>query len=430
MRSTPAGPPAATTASAAGARGWLARAGMYFIGVYLIGKMFYVLGGGAAQPADFALAGVAVFLSPPRALGRAAREQILLTMLIAWIVSVNVGWSLLTGQPDFLVSSAYYLFNFLIVAAIFGVRERDPEAFDRIVTTFLRVSIAIQFAMVVVRGGHSLGARSHGSFENPNQLSYWCVCALSILLVLRRNRTRPGDIPFLVMALWCQLASASRAGLGATLLLLMIWGWFALRDPLKRLIGGMLALLLVLAVAAAPTLRSEANGSATLSTVTGRLTREETTSEWDVRNYSRIVDHYIYVVLGAGEGQLSRFSDDDGDATLEIHSTFGTLLFAYGVVGLALFCLFLLWLAIRLPAGIAVYLAPAIVYGLTHQGLRFSFFWILVGILAQMISARRTGAAEPSSRRDPAGEIESASRVPHRRDRDFLLAAARLRGAR
>src|SRR5207249_4352790 len=77
-----------------------------------------------------------------------------------------------------------------------------------------------------------------------------------------------------------------------------------------------------------------------------------------------------------GEGADDRFGQRD-----EMHSTVGTLLFAYGIPGLLLFGGFLsaVYQSAKWPN--AKFLIPGFLYGLTHQGLRFPEFWILIAFV-------------------------------------------------
>ena len=69
----------------------------------------------------------------------------------------------------------------------------------------------------------------------------------------------------------------------------------------------------------------------------------------------------------------------------EIHSTFAMILTAYGIIGFLIFSLLILvWiLDIKRSYGLrgAICIcAPALLYGLTHNGIRFSMFWVLFAI--------------------------------------------------
>lgn len=78
-----------------------------------------------------------------------------------------------------------------------------------------------------------------------------------------------------------------------------------------------------------------------------------------------------------------------------MHSTVGTVLFSYGVIGTFLFGI-VLWRIYR-RSGFAnfLYLAPAFAYGLTHQGLRFSLLWVLFAALAVTGRQRQAGESQP-----------------------------------
>lgn len=97
------------------------------------------------------------------------------------------------------------------------------------------------------------------------------------------------------------------------------------------------------------------------------------------RGYDRIWNHPEYIVLGAGEGAVDRFNTRLKGG--ELHSTWGTVLFSYGLIGLGLFLNFLrrLW---KLSGKYFLYTVPAWIYGLTHQGLRFTTLWLLLALVA------------------------------------------------
>ena len=120
--------------------------------------------------------------------------------------------------------------------------------------------------------------------------------------------------------------------------------------------------------------------------VTGRLENigEQQDDTLESRGYIRILGYPEYMVIGAGEGALYRFGDpdDDDQQIREIHSTLGTILFSYGLIGLAVFAT-AMWRLYRLSsAARLIYLLPPFLYGFTHQGLRFSFLWLLFAVLA------------------------------------------------
>jgi hypothetical protein len=97
----------------------------------------------------------------------------------------------------------------------------------------------------------------------------------------------------------------------------------------------------------------------------------------DARGYFAIADgSWLEFVFGLGaDGVTARLGN-------EVHSTFGGVVNNYGLVGLILFMVPIVWwLAILRDAfglkGVAYIAGPSLLYGLTHNGIRFTPFWLL-----------------------------------------------------
>ena len=96
------------------------------------------------------------------------------------------------------------------------------------------------------------------------------------------------------------------------------------------------------------------------------------------RGYDRIWEFPQYLLFGAGEGAYDRFRRWDNQ---EFHSTFGTILFSYGLVGSTFFVWWMLKLYRVSGIHYFAYLFPPVLYGVAHQGLRFSLLWLLLAFL-------------------------------------------------
>jgi hypothetical protein len=117
--------------------------------------------------------------------------------------------------------------------------------------------------------------------------------------------------------------------------------------------------------------------------------RLATPGEYDslaARGYDRIVNHPEYLFFGAGEGAYERFKSELYPWG-EIHSTFGTLLFCYGILGTGLFVCGLFF-ACRRDLRAALYFLPAFVHGTAHHGGRFAFFWTMLAFVCCCALAR------------------------------------------
>lgn len=417
--------PAALPAALGGSVSRATVAAIWIIAIYLFAKMFYVAKSGTAQPADAMLCVLAFFIVPPRSMLALLKGEVALVALVVWIALVNLTWFMITNDASFLTSTLYYVFNLLIVIAFFGVRSRNAALFDRIVCNAIVAAVVVETAIVLYQRLSGMSAlRTIGTFRNPNQLAYWGIIMLSLFVMLRRNKLRRSDLLVMAAGIFCQYASASRAGLIALLALLVVWLYFALGTGRKRVIACLGVVAVGTLLALSPAMDSSAVSGAGQTAVGARLTEESETSQFDERQYNRIIDYYEYTIFGAGEGYLSRFNVGR-EFTLEIHSSLGTMLFSYGVPGFGLFMLFLFNVYRRLPLSLSIYLMPSLLYGVTHQGLRFTLFWGLIGVAIAMgreyQQAPKRAASEPPLRR------------PHEeRGPDYLraLAGASSRGDR
>ncbi|MCC3145667.1 hypothetical protein LJ207_10065 [Halanaerobium sp. Z-7514] len=96
------------------------------------------------------------------------------------------------------------------------------------------------------------------------------------------------------------------------------------------------------------------------------------------RGYDRFIVHPEYVFLGAGERPGRDF-----DVTLgsEFHSGWGVILFSYGLPGFFMVALFFIFIFQEVGLKSFSYLIPTAFYGLTHQHLRFTLFWLLIAFI-------------------------------------------------
>jgi hypothetical protein len=131
------------------------------------------------------------------------------------------------------------------------------------------------------------------------------------------------------------------------------------------------------------------------------------------RGYDRIWLHPEYVFVGAGEGAPGRLTSHGRDQ--ELHSTWGTLLFSYGITGFLLFLVMLAVIFYRAPWRHMLYFLPIALYGLTHQGLRFSMLWVFFGLVFGVANGGRLASHRPAASRDrrsnspPCGDVRQGS---------------------
>ncbi|MDG1858365.1 MAG: hypothetical protein P8I94_04635, partial [Emcibacteraceae bacterium] len=124
------------------------------------------------------------------------------------------------------------------------------------------------------------------------------------------------------------------------------------------------------------------------------------------RGYHRIWEESHYLLIGSGEGGLYRFYQGFKSvmAFHELHSTLGMLFFSYGPLGLFIFIAIFIKLFISKGWYAVLPFLPLFAYGLTHQGFRFSFFWMLLSIVST--SYNKSVFSEPENQRKIKKEIK------------------------
>ncbi len=77
---------------------------------------------------------------------------------------------------------------------------------------------------------------------------------------------------------------------------------------------------------------------------------------------------------------------------MEIHSSVGTILFSYGIVGSILFLVFTWRLIRRARWRLLILLLPPLLYAGAHQGLRFTMLWTVLAVFVALKELDRTRA--------------------------------------
>jgi hypothetical protein len=373
---------------------------LLMLGCYIVLKPYYLLPSGLPQPADMFLAAAlpfALLLPQPPQSEDARGFQLFMMLFCSYAAMVSLGWSFALMDPRVARYAAQYAFNLCLLFICLRIGSLHPAATFRVLAYAISLSAIIQAASIAL-AYDAARLRQIASFNNPNQLGYWSVLSLCIFWMVAREAKIKWYIqaPTATCLIYTTLSSLSKASMTAVALLCML---HFLKRP-KLLCIGLLAL-------ATGYLALE--NSTLLDRVSGRLQNigEQQDDNLQSRGYIRIVNYPEYVVVGAGESALYRFGEvDDGEQQHEIHSTLGTILFSYGLIGSAAFAA-AIWRLYRLSGtGRFLYLLPPFVYGLTHQGLRFSFLWLFFAVIAVL------GA---TSVRDKASTSASKSTAAPRR---------------
>ncbi|GAB5522316.1 MAG: hypothetical protein Roseis2KO_01880 [Roseivirga sp.] len=361
-----------------GAQGWLKA-----WAIYLMAFPFYFFPAGSAQPSDLFIAGIIGLYLVLNGFKHYADNKKAFTRFLRfclYLVVVNFGVSIVLlgqvsrGLPWYIIS-AFYFYNLMVMGFALSLYRQYGRAFlnTTLYSCIMAAILQIAFSFVFETGGEA--ARGALFFTNPNQLGYYSLCGLSIILVLETILKVNKVMIYGSFLLFSYLAliSVSKAALGALIILFAVYlitnGVLSVRNfVLIAVIGGIGYFSWNQTQFGQDFQKSleirQQNDASRASNIT----------EWEYRGYDRITNHPGYLVLGAGEGGYNRF--DTYIENHEMHSSIGTIIFCYGIPGVILFGLFISSLLKKLPWYYLIYSLPLFSYGITHMGLRFTIFWV------------------------------------------------------
>ena len=301
------------------------------------------------------------------------------------VLLVNLYWWSIYYETITLMAILFYAYNASIMVFLVSIIRSAPAQALAATQLGLLAGILIETAATVLMPESTF--RGVGTFNNPNQLGYWSLLIAACWLVTRGDRQLGLlDLGVLMMVGHLIAVSLSKAAMIAfgLLLILAAFGQGLRSRPLI----GAFALLVVtsqLLLAVPDQLQVWTTDMMSEGQVAKVLKRFDSLGKHGDdsvagRGYDRIWRYPEYLFFGVGEGVAYRLLKG-GDEFNELHSTWGMVLFSYGIGGFVLFVAMLITIFRRAPWRHSLYFVPIVLYGLTHQGLRFSMLWVFLGLV-------------------------------------------------
>lgn len=345
------------------------------LGTYLVFGIFYVFPSGGPQPADLLMA-VVLSITTFDGLIRVRKPDVPIMLFLAYTIMISAVWAVILQNMTIYLSSIFFLYN-IAVYLLFKKYFSSAIQYNYSILPFIVMALLIQAVYVVFF--ETVRIRAIGTFTNPNQMSYFalCFCSLGLMISNFQKKIFIG-ISILFLSWIVVLFGLSKAAMVAMAFQTIIFGLLLKKRKILFILLFMLA-------------------SSTLyiyfeSQITSGLTRidgigEDNDDSLAGRGYDRIINEFEYVMFGAGDGVYRRH---DSLWKGEIHSSFGTIIFAYGIPGTILFLIFLhnIWRENRV--GFILYILPLLIYSLTHNALRYTPFWVCLAACSQF-GSRHSG---------------------------------------
>ena len=365
----------------------------YLWALFLILNPFYFFESGNPQISDFLMFTMLIFSPSVITLG-IKRSPFSTKSLFAFLTYTFLANGILyliyitsyRGIP--MLATVFYIYNIGVLFYVMGIANQNMRKFVRFTQWGIILSVGIQIGYYIAFGSYNYDIlRPAFFFRTPNQLGYYALIMLSVFVVLNKLN-RINMVYFIAVFLSClfmTLVSASKAAVGGALFLSVYY----LFDSQILKGYGLIAVFVIFSASYFFVFKSD-QGSRQSDYLLERVeqgTKEENITEWEYRGYDRMSNHPNYLILGSGEGMYRRFKTYIHHH--EMHSSFGNLLFSYGIPGFTLFLIFFFSLFKGLTIKTSLYIVPVVLYSFTHMGLRFTPLWILFALFPLIYSLKR-----------------------------------------
>lgn len=292
---------------------------------------------------------------------------------IFYSLAVSFIFFIVYSDYKFLLAPFNYIYCFLCLYFVADLTRK--ELFFKITYISLIMTLVIQLILFFNTGLNYDSGRCMIMFKNPNQLGFWGLIVLIILVLINNNLFLKRSFLLygaMLLSSFFIIVSISQAAI-VTLILILIFLLFRKRSVM--LISSIL-FISFLTFYYLNTSRFEENPYT--NAISSRfendlLNEDDNDNNLEGRNYNRILQNSAFLIFGAGESGLNRFGND----TNEIHSTFGSLIFSYGLIGFLIFSIPLLNISLKSYSMYSVIFFIFLLVTLTHNVIRWPLFWVL-----------------------------------------------------
>lgn len=353
---------------------------------YIITTPFYIFNSGLPQISDIIIAiAIITYFNGKFEINK--RIFFLINILFIYILLINSYWFMNFLSNSFLLSTIFYFYNFIILIFFIGAYKDYKEELLNNMFKALSISLILQFILSFFYSNNIEG-REYLFFNNPNQLGYYTILTLTLIIFISLNvKIKIEILVFLnIIVIYLAILSLSKSAIILTIILLMfqIINTYISNMNTSQILK--ITFILFLSIGTIYLNADKITESKVYKNVEERITSIDvnTKSNFEERRYNRIIDNKKYWVFGAGEGAFQeRFNSG------EIHSTFFSFFFNYGIIGTIILITLVVFLLKNSKKEEIFLFFILVIYGLTHNGIRQSLFWVLLALIYAINEKRR-----------------------------------------
>lgn len=367
---------------------------MYFcIYLYLLLKPFYIFKSGSMQPSDFFLIIAFIFLILSKnklKISEIIKKNRKFVIFVLCVAIINLFYFIIYTNTKFLLSTTYFIFNLIGIIVFSSILDNQKVKSN--IKNIFKLNLVIQLIILFAGlGRYYTSVRYMGTFNDPNQFGYYILISyMFINLISYDLKNSKGDIIFLIISIFLILESASTGmllGISCFLFFKVIdiarIAFMKFRKYFGKIV--LYSIFIIPLVVFAIYLNNSykfinMDKFFVFSRVQEKFNKADSSTN-DVsliqeRGYDRFIYYPQYVLYGSGEGEYTRFELTYHQD--EIHATFPSILFYYGIIP---FIILMLWVKENIfPSKITVLVPIFAIFleSFTLLNQRQLLFWIVI----------------------------------------------------
>jgi hypothetical protein len=326
------------------------------------------------------------------------KEFYIFTLLILF---VNLFYFLVYFNFKFILSTSYYIF-ISIALILFSYSFRHNKKFLINMEKIFKLNLIIQLVIYFLNYGRYYGTfRYMGTFNDPNQFGYYIFISFCFIYLLTIKNKKQSLIYFIISFFLILESSSTGMLLGMLAFIVLYLFNFIVsfgnhfKENIKKIITMSLFSVLILLIVSSvlivnPSLNiniyDRISNLQIINRVNDKIRRSQESSYsgtlnlWQERGYDKIYLYPQYILYGSGEGEYERFSLAAHND--EIHATFPSMLFYYGIFP---FYFLLAWIykkIRKLPLKALIIYLTILAESFTLLNQRQVLFWLFIMILS------------------------------------------------
>lgn len=307
------------------------------------------------------------------------KSYFLLFAFLVYSFVINFYYFVIYEDLQFVISSIQVFFNFYLLIIVVAMLGKVGNAYSSIVFGVV-IGYTIQwFVLLLGIGNYTLYPRYSGTFNDPNQMAFWLLSTYSIFLSLKdwvKINNYFSIFLHLSFLIFISMTISRSAILAIIFFTVVFFLWKILKS--SKIYFFLLSLLVFLFLSIIPLFLQHTSENIVID----RLTNLELEKQADERGYTRFSEYPEYIILGSGQGEHKRFNAKKSPDFLnvEMHTTWGGLLFYYGLFGFVSIAIFLLTVLLKVSSFNRIVLLSTFVYGISTYSFRTPIFWFLLAV--------------------------------------------------